>query len=47
MNEMRILEQIKHPNLLRSYEFLHDAKYYYIVTELVNQGDLFNYYCQL
>lgn len=45
MNEMRILEQIRNPNILRSYEFLHDEKYYFIVTELVQHGDLFNYYC--
>lgn len=46
VNEMKILEQVKHQNLLRSYEFLHDHKNYYIVTELVEHGDLFNYYCQ-
>lgn len=44
LSEMRILESVSHPYLIRTYELLHDDHYYYIVTEIAKDGDLCNYY---
>ena len=45
MNEIRTLESMKHQNILTCFEFLHSTDYYFIVTELVHHGDIFQYYC--
>ena len=34
MSELEVLERVSHPTLVRTYQLLHDEKYYYIVTEL-------------
>ena len=31
-----------HPNILKVFEFFHDEKYFYIVTELCLGGELFD-----
>mmetsp|Transcript_26332 Transcript_26332/g.25512 ORF Transcript_26332/g.25512 Transcript_26332/m.25512 type:complete len:146 (+) Transcript_26332:201-638(+) len=40
MNEVKILKQLDHPNIIRMYEVFLDKKYMYIVTELVKGGEL-------
>lgn len=41
---MSILERVSHPNLIRTYEFLHDDKYFYIVMELAKEGQFLQYF---
>ena len=41
-NELQILEGISHPNIMRVYELLHDEKYYYIVSEYIQDGHLYD-----
>lgn len=40
INELRILEKIMHQHIVRIYELMHDKKNFYIVSELVNSGDM-------
>ena len=40
-NELQILEDISHPNIVRIFELLHDENNYYIVSELMRHGELF------
>lgn len=39
--EIEILRQLDHPNILRLYEVFEDEKRYYLVTELCTGGELF------
>ena len=43
MNELKILEDVTHPNVLRIYELLHDCKNYYIICEYLKYGELYEY----
>lgn len=42
-SELQVLEQISHHQMVRIYELLHDDLYFFIVTELVEGGDLLNH----
>ena len=42
-NEMKIMTELNHPNILKAYEIFEDESYYYIVMERAEKGDLFNY----
>ena len=44
---MEILESVKNPFLLRTYEILEDKNYFYIVSELSKDGDFFKYFAAL
>lgn len=46
MSELEVLDDIKNHNVIRTYEMLHDDEYYYIVTELAKEGDLFQFYSE-
>ena len=35
--------KVNHPNIVRVYELLQDNKFYYIVSEFVEHGELFDY----
>jgi calcium-dependent protein kinase len=35
---------LDHPHILKVFEFYNDSKYFYVITELCNDGDLFNYF---
>eukprot|EP01016_Furgasonia_blochmanni_P042442 TRINITY_DN563_c0_g2_i7.p1 TRINITY_DN563_c0_g2~~TRINITY_DN563_c0_g2_i7.p1 ORF type:complete len:335 (-),score=102.81 TRINITY_DN563_c0_g2_i7:569-1510(-) len=41
-NEVQILKQLDHPNIIKVYEFYEDKKFLYIVTELCSGGELFD-----
>ncbi len=40
-NESEILKQMDHPNIIKLFEIFEDKKYYYIVTEFLTGGELF------
>ena len=39
--EIGILMQTDHPNLLKVYEILEDEDHYYIISELLKGGELY------
>lgn len=41
-NEIRVLKGLDHPNIVKIYEFMEDEKRIYIVTELIEGGELFD-----
>ncbi|KAL4466496.1 hypothetical protein ABPG72_016637 [Tetrahymena utriculariae] len=40
--EIDILKQLDHPSILKMYEFYQDKKNFYIITEIVKGGELFD-----
>jgi len=42
MEEVRLLSHLDHPNILKLYRLIEDDKNYYIVTELLTGGELFD-----
>lgn len=40
-DEIKMLKEIDHPCIMKVYELLHTVENYYVVTELVKGGDLF------
>lgn len=42
LNEIDILKQLDHPNILKLFEFFQDQKRFFLVTELCNGGELFD-----
>ena len=43
LEEVRILKNLDHPNIVKLYEFYEDQRSYSMVTELCTGGELFNY----
>ena len=43
MSELGVIEQISNASILRVYEQLHDENHYYIVSEILMHGNLFQY----
>ena len=41
-NEIQIIKELDHPNIVKMYEEYEDQKYLYIVTELISGGELFD-----
>lgn len=41
MNELAILQKCSHPNIMVANEMLEDDEHYFIVTELLEGGELF------
>lgn len=41
-NEIQIIKELDHPNIVKMYEEYEDAKFLYIVTELIEGGELFD-----
>jgi calcium-dependent protein kinase len=41
-NEIQIIKNCDHPNIVTIYEEYEDHKYLYIVTELIEGGELFD-----
>ena len=42
-NEIDILRQTDHPNIVRMYEFYEDKNFFHIVTELLTGGELLDF----
>ena len=42
-NELNILKQLSHPNIVRIYEFYESENNYYLINEFCNGGELYNY----
>ena len=42
---MEIIKKLDHPNILKMYEFYQDDNRFYIVTELLTGGELFDKIC--
>jgi calcium-dependent protein kinase len=45
-NELTILEDTSHPNIMRIYELLQDDKFYFIVSEFIRYGELYDFIIQ-
>lgn len=43
MNELKVLETTVHPNIVRLYELLNDDEFYYIVSEYLKYGELYDF----
>ena len=43
LSELTILEDICHPNVMRIYELLEDQRFYYIVSEFLKYGELYEF----
>jgi calcium-dependent protein kinase len=43
LNEVKLLSEMDHPNILRIFEFYEDERNYHLVTELCTGGELFDY----
>ena len=41
--EIKILSELNHPNIIKIYKIIDDNKYYLIVMEYCEEGELFNY----
>ena len=42
-NELAILEDTTHPFIMNIYELLHDEKFYFIISEFIRGGELYDY----
>ena len=42
-NELLILEETSHPNIMRIYELLNDDKFYFVVSEFIRYGELYDF----
>ena len=43
VRELKILSELNHPNIIKIYKIIEDEKYYYVVMEYCEEGELFNY----
>jgi calcium-dependent protein kinase len=41
-----VLEDASHPHIMRIYELLHDDKFYFIVSEYIRGGELYDFIVQ-
>ena len=41
--ELEVLANVNHPNIMRIYELFEDDINYYIISEIIAGGELFNY----
>lgn len=42
LNEIDILKQLDHPNIVKLYEFYQDKVHFYLITEYIDGGELFD-----
>ncbi len=40
INEIKILQKLEHPNIMKIFEIFEDENYFYIVCEYINEGNL-------
>lgn len=43
MDELNVLETVSHPNVLHVFELLHDDNFYFIVTDFMKHGELYDF----
>ena len=43
MNELQMVQQITHPKIVKIFELFHDHDKYYIVSEFMPHGELFEF----
>lgn len=41
-DEISVLKELKHPNIIRLYDVFDEKQYYYLVTECMGGGELFD-----
>lgn len=41
--ELEIIKEVDHPHIVKHYELLEDQVNFYIISELVSQGELYDY----
>jgi calcium/calmodulin-dependent protein kinase I len=41
-DEISVLKELQHPNIIRLYDVFDEKQYYYLVTECMNGGELFD-----
>ena len=41
-SELNILKSLDHPNIVKLYELYQDERFYYLVTEFLSGGELFD-----
>lgn len=42
VNDILILRQLSHPSIMKLYEFYQDEQNYYIISEFIKGGELFD-----
>jgi calcium-dependent protein kinase len=42
LNEIDILKKLDHPNIVKIYEFYEDKYNFYLITEYIEGGELFD-----
>jgi calcium-dependent protein kinase len=42
LNEIDILKKLDHPNIVKIYEFYEDKDNFYLITEFIEGGELFD-----
>ena len=42
-NELTVLEETSHPSIMRIYELLEDDKFFFIVSEFIRYGELYDF----
>lgn len=42
LNEVEIMKNIDHPNILRIFEVFEDDQFFYLITEMCTGGELFS-----
>ena len=42
-NELTILEKTSHPNVMRIYELLNDDKFFFVISEYIKHGELYDF----
>lgn len=45
-NELAVLETTSHPNIVQTIELLHDDNFYFIISEFVRFGELYEFVVQ-
>jgi calcium-dependent protein kinase len=40
IDELKVLEETNHPNIPKVFELFEDDKHYYIISELIEGGDM-------
>lgn len=45
-DELHVLQTTSHPNIVNTIELLHDDRFYFIVTEFIRYGELYDFICK-